>query len=536
MQTITVPYKASQEHALKIRTWKRINALMVRTGYAQGENRSAAEIEKVIKERFPSQPLGSWAAHCAAYEAKTLRNKVPDGRMIFGGRDQLLRRQKGLISNAEWRERRHSRSLQIIGDRTRWGNRHFRLSDEGRKCTVTFMKDSVALDLPQMTGKQGRLLKAICALADACEISVQFSLNTKTLSVTFDEMDLRRLAPGQTLEQVKIAEQGKSRRGRKRKDAGTHYAAKRVKPIDPADRPVHPEWRDRIPSKSNRVIGIDLNPAWIGVSVIDISGNPASVDSVKILDHRLHKIDVPFSAAYENMTSIMSNVARTIINLARAWNCGLIVHENGLGKLAWSKKKKKTQTINYWSRNIIISSLQRRCKLAGIQLLPTWASYSTTIGNICFNLPDACASAVEIARRGYASTCNIKDRLPAVPPMVHTRRWKDEDVPNDIAKTLSDADSWAQVHRAIKPAQTRHPAFGGPLVLSKGSARGQSAKPIDALAIGYRRLHPGKLDPGSEVFFGEQRYAVDRLGNGKGVSCSARPVLTSMVRNSSDQV
>ncbi len=503
MQTIAIPYKTSQEDAAKIRTWKRINASMVRTGYAQGENRSAADIEKIIKAQFPNQPLGSWAAHCAAYEAKSLRNKVPNGRMIFGGKDQLLRRQKGLISSAEWRERRHSRSLQIIGDRTRWGNRHFQLSEEGRKCTVTFMKDSVVLDLPQMTGKQGRLLKNICQLADACEISVQFSLNAKTLSVTFDEMDLRKLSPGQTLEQVKIAEQGKSRRGRKRKDASTHYAAKRVKPINPVDRPVHPEWRDPIHSKSNRVIGIDLNPAWIGVSVIDISGNAACVDSVKILDHRLHKIDVPFSAASENMTSIMSNVARKIINLARSWNCGLIVHENGLGKLNWSKKSKNTQTINYWSRNIILGSLQRRCKLAGIQLLPTWAGYSSTIGNICFNLPDACASAVEIARRGYASTCNIKDCLPAVPPMVHTRRWKDEEVPDNIAKALLDADSWAQVHRAIKPA--------------KGKRK---------QVFGYRRLHPENLDPGSEVFFGEQRYAVDRLGIGKGASCSARPVLT----------
>ncbi|MDR6660815.1 hypothetical protein J2W51_003385 [Tardiphaga robiniae] len=38
--------------------------------------------------------------------------------------------------------------------------------------------------------------------------------------------------------------------------------------------------------------------------------------------------------------------------------------------------------------------------LAGIKVVEAWGGYSTTIGNLWFDLPDACASAAEIARRG----------------------------------------------------------------------------------------------------------------------------------------
>jgi len=354
---------------------------------------------------------------------------------------------------------------------------------------------------------------AVSRLADACQISVQFTLSRTHLSVTFDEMDLRKLPTEQTLEQIKIVEQGTARRGRKRKDSSTHYAAHRVKEID--RRPVHPEWRDRVPYVASRVIGIDLNPEWIGISVVEIKKDPTDLEHVKILNHKLHKVNVPFGAD-QSMKQVMANVASDCINLARAWNVGLIVHEDGLGALSWSKKSNSTQTINYWSRNEFFGGLQRRCKLAGIQLKSVWGGYSTTIGNLSFDLPDACAAAAEVARRGYAKTCRIKDSLPAVPPTVQLRLWKDGEEPAVMTKVIKNAECWQDVHREIKSAQA-------------GTTKRSS--------IGYRRLHPSaqQLDSGCFSLNGRS-YAVDRLGKGKGASCSARPVLTKKVRNSSNQV
>ena len=431
--------------------------------------------------------------------------------MVFGGKSTLLRCQKGLIENSEWKSRRHQRALEIIGDRTRYGNRHFRLSKDGSACEVTFLKKKVILNLPKMKGKQGRLLRAISKLAAACQISLTYTLSRTHLSVAFDEMDLRKLKPDETLEQVKIAEQGAGRKGRKRKDPTTHYAAQRVKHIPVEEWPVHPEWRDALPVVADRVIGIDLNPGWIGISVVGVGPDPTDLEKVKVLDHVLHKINVPFGA-HQSMQQLTANVAAKAINLARAWNAGLIVHEDGLGRLAWSKKSRNTQTINYWSRNALLSGLARRCRLAGIQLQPIWGGYSSTIGNIFFDLPDACGAAAEIARRGLAVRSGIKDRLPAVPPQLTRRRWKDDESRID----LDQAETWQEVHRKIKSAQT-----------SSNKRTG----------IGYRRLHPTAKQMGSGSFFlYGKSYAVDRLGRGKGASCSARPVLTRTVRDSSDRV
>lgn len=523
MQTVIIPWKArSKGDEDAVFGWLRGQAAVIRSAYAnacndQGKFLSEKELKTLLAERFPDHPLGSWAIHCAAREGLKLRRQTPEGRRVFGGRDRLERRRKGLITNAEWQRRRHMRSMEIIGDRTRWGNRHFRLSENGRQCAVEFLGKKIVVDLGEMVGKQGALVLAVAKLAAACEISITFDIGPAHLCVKFNEMDLRKLPPGMTLEEVKIAEQGTTRKGRKRKDPDTHYAAHRVKPV--VDRPVHPEWRDPQKIVATRAIGLDLNPEWVGISVIEVNGDPQDADNVHILDHRLHRIAVPLAADAANMTRIMANVAAKTINLARAWNVGLIIHEDGLGKLSWSKKSAKqtnaVQTVNYWSRNALLGGLARRCKLAGIKFQSIWGGYSTTIGNLLFDLPDACASAAEIARRGYAAASGIKDRLPAVPPRVHLRRWKDGYLPEATAKAVAEATCWQTVHRAIKSAQA-------------GSCRRSG--------IGYRRLHPSAslMEPGSFEHLGRS-YAVDRLGTGKGVSCSARPVLFRTVRNSSNQ-
>lgn len=509
MQTIRIPWRANPDDRLTIETWQRHRAAATRAAYRNAPGRSEKDLRDLLKARFPKHPLGSWDLHCAAREGLALRKKVPEGNMIFGGKTNLQRRQKGLISNFEWKALRQQRSLEIIGDATRWGNRHFRLSNDARQCVVTFLKQSVTLDLPEMNGKYGRLLRAVSQLADACQISVTFSLSRTHLSVTFDEMDLRKLPEGKTLAEAKIAEQGAGRRGRKRKDATTHYAAHREKFIE--NRPVHPEWREANPAVASRAIGIDLNPQWVGISVVEMASDLQDLTKVKAFDHVLHRISIPHDAN-QSLIQVMANVAAQTINLARAWNAGLIVHEEGLGKLTWSKRTKGAdQTLNYWSRNQFISGLKRRCRLAGIQLLPVWGGYTTTIGNLCFELPDACASAVEIARRGLATKAGIKDRLPMVPPQLTHRRWKDDASRID----LDQAETWQEVHRRMKSAQA--------------GTRKRSG-------IGYRRLHPTAQQLGSGSFDLHGRsYAVDRLGRGKGASCSARPVLSRTVRDSSNR-
>jgi hypothetical protein len=511
VQTITIPYVASDDDKALIAEWQRLHACVVRTGYARavlpdGTTMPEKDLRNLLKKLFPTHPLGSWAIHCATREALRMRKQQPNGKIIFGGRKQFERRTKGLISKEDWRHRRQSRPIEIVGDRTRDGNRHIKLSSDGLKATVGFLGRTVTLNLPQMSGKTGCLIKALALLTNACEVGVGFTLGSGRLTITFDPMDLRKLPPGMTLEQVQKAERealGHKPRGRPRNDPDTHDSAYKIRPVDHAIRPVHPEWRPSIPIMASRAVGIDLNPQWIGLTVIEIDhhANARDADTVRILDHRLIRIDMPISSSSEALATHMARVARVTAGLARKWHAATIFHEDGLGKLRWSKKSRgepAAQTINHWSRNALIGGLARRCALSGLTLSPIWGGYSTTIGNMCFDLPDACGAAAEIARRGIAATRGDKDRLPVVPRTVPPLPGKDGAVPEVVAKAMAQAGCWRAVHRTVKAAQ-----------------------------IDVRRPHPPlqAADPGPFDHAG-RRYAVRRQGSRKSghLTVAAAPI------------
>jgi len=143
--------------------------------------------------------------------------------------------------------------------------------------------------------------------------------------------------------------------------------------------------------------------------------------------------------------------------MARKHRCGTIVLENGLGKLRSSGKNGcLNRLLNYWARTIFGQMLTRRARLAGIQVIEVWGGYSSTIGNLAFDAPDACAAACEIARRGIARLAKAKDVLPVYEEGCVSRLWKNGRVPAELK-------SWRDVHRSIKAAK-----------------------------IGYRRPHPDR--------------------------------------------
>jgi hypothetical protein len=466
VQTITIPYVASDDDGVTIAKWQRLHACVVRTGYARaglpdGGIMPEKDLRGLLKSLFPNHPLGSWGIHCATREALRLRRQRPDGRMVFGGRKELERRAKGLITNEEWRRRRQSRSIKIVGDRTYAGNRHLTIAPDGLSAGIRFLDQSVTIRLTEMSGAYGHLIRGVAALAAAGEISVSFSLTAECLSITFDEMDLRKLPPGMTLENARHADRealGHKPRGRPRKVTGEHTKAHTFKPLPAELRPVHPEWRPTIPTMTTRAVGVDLNPQWIGITVVEIGScaDARDVNAVHILDHQLIRLDVPIDASTEALATYMARAARMATSLARKWHAANVFHEDGLGKLHWSKRSRgepAAQTINHWSRNAFIGGLTRRCRLSGLTVCAVWGGYSTTIGNTCFDLPDACASAAEIARRGIAASRGEKDRLPVVPRTVLSLPWKDGKVPDAVAKAMEQAGCWQSVHRAIKAAK-----------------------------------------------------------------------------------
>ncbi|MBK3401636.1 hypothetical protein HPY26_02335 [Methylorubrum rhodesianum] len=506
-----MPYDVDDVGHEVLAAWRRTQSAAVRSAYANAHGRTEKQLRDLLKARFaagPNQPcaVDAWILHCATREGIKLYNQRPHGKMVFGGRKNLERRRKGLISAGDWRALRQ-RPLLSLGDKSVSGNRHFRLSPDARACTVRIYGTVVTLHLPEMRGKRGFLLRAVAALAAAGEINVEFRLGDKTLSVVFDPADLRRLPAGISLQQdddARLAAKGHKARGRPR---GESY---KLQPFRWADvrRPVHPEWGPAIAALPGRVLAFDLNPEWIGLAVVESCGDLRCLTATTVLDHRLVRLDLPHKAPREVVVETLAKVAGLAVRLCEAHGVGLVAMEEGLGKLRSSGKAKRlNHRLNAWDRTTLKAMLERRLALREATLVTVWAAYSTMIGNVAFALPDACAAAAEIGRRGLAEmdwrarTCVArrdgslpkggvdKDLLPFLTPEAWPSLWKDSAVPKaDVLARLRQAGKWAQLHREIKTAKlgVRRPHPDVP-----SGAEGPASVPGLAVSrLGHRR-RPG---------------------------------------------
>ena len=477
MQTLSIPYACAQDDAAFLERLRRIQSAAIRTAYANAEGMSETDLRDLVKARHAGAEADAWILHCATREGLAKRKIRPDGKMVFGGRRNLERRREGLIDSEEWKALRLL-PLVSLGDRTRAGNRHFTLSEDGLTCVVRVYGRAVALRLAEMHGKWGVLIRQVAALAAEGEINLTFRLGRK-LEVTFDPMDLRRLPPGQTLREAKAAVGG-PRRGRpvsaNKPQIGRSWPAN-------MPRPVHPEWKDSVPVKAGRALGIDLNPNWIGLSVVENLGDVARLSETRIGDHALVRLDLAKDASDEAMREILAAVCARAIGLARKHGAGLIVLEKGLGKLRSSGRNRSlNRLINGWARTVFTAMLARKARLAGLTVIEVWGGYSTTLGNLAFEAPDACASACEIARRGLALSSGVKELLPAFEPWVTGLRWKDVPLPESIRPDSTSARGWGELHRLIKAAK-----------------------------LGVRRPHPAQPDTGVP------RHGATLLPNGHAV-------------------
>lgn len=163
--------------------------------------------------------------------------------------------------------------------------------------------------------------------------------------------------------------------------------------------------------------------------------------------------------------------------------------EKGLGKLRSSGRgRKQNRELNYWARTILVAMLTRKARLAGIDMVEVWSGYSTTIGNLAFELPDACAAAAEIARRGIARLAGTKDVLPTLGEGWPARLRKDVPLP-------AEAGSWGDVHRTVKAAKIgyRPPHPDVPKGMRGSDAHGTVTSDGHAVVRLRRRHRPGLL-------------------------------------------
>ncbi len=344
-----------------------------------------------------------WFIQSAVKEAAALFKLNGDKHILFGGKNNLHQYLRGLIDKATFKYRRMF-PIGIQGEKLHKGNRLFMLDLDNQRLTYKPSRARhVEIRFLPMKKKIAEEMSKVQELAEQNRITVSVKLSDKYVWLTYDESLI--------------------------------YDA-RYKAL-----------------QSKKVLGIDMNPNYIGMSVIEFDKN----DEIKVLHKRvfdLSKLTVSSGkASTDSSSKYITNklkhetiaIAHEISKLADVWKCKTVAIEDLSIKPKDRKKGKKLNRLcnNKWERRLFVNKLKMLANLHKYELVEVNPAYSSIVGNFAYgseNTPDMVAASIEIARRAYKKF----DKgwfYPRFNIQFRDEQWK---------QTLGSVDDWKGLFSKIK--------------------------------------------------------------------------------------
>lgn len=272
---------------------------------------------------------------------------------------------KKLISKEEYCKQKLI-PINIQGEQLQCGNRMFDFDFQNSKLIFKLSRNNhqeIQICLPR--GKQLKELLKIQELAEQKKITITVSFNNEFVWITFDESLL------------KLKEEFKN-------------------------------------LKNNRIMGLDLNPNYIGLSVLEFDKN----DEFKVLykqvfdftklNQKSGKSSSDSSSKYLKNKSKFEKiqVCYDIVKLLDYWKCSKLCIEDLNIKSSNKGNGKNFNRLcnNVWNRSLIVNKLKMLSNIYNFELVEVNPVYSSFIGNLLYGnneCPDMVASSIEIARRGF---------------------------------------------------------------------------------------------------------------------------------------
>ena len=363
---------------------------------------------------------------------KRLKKKITsDLTLIFGGKQNFYDRNNNKISRETFLKNR-LHPLYYIGEKLRKGNRCFDFNYDFTIMYKPSRNEHHVLTL-FYGNNQKRILDRIITLSNECKLTVSIKLDESYIYISYDESEIEDI---------------------------------NLKPI------------------KSRVLGIDMNPNYIGVSIVDWK----SSSNYKVIDHVVYDIK-KFSDEYNILNKLnnvssddsrriklsnkktyeITKIAHNIFSLFKHYRCEILSIENLKIKQNDKDKGKNYNALcnNHWLRCIFVNQLKKLSNINHSILLEVKPEFSSFIGNFlfrCEDLPDMCLAAIEISRRGYefynqhiAKTKEIKKNI--INPDIN-------DFKRQLEKSLEEFDllfdgiSLSELYYSIKTKKD-HPKLKG---------------------------------------------------------------------------
>ena len=358
------------------------------------------EVRSYCNERFDHN---SWFIQSAIKEAAALYKLNGSKHILFGGKNNLRQYMRGLIDKVTFKYRRMF-PIGIQGEKRCKGNRLFSFDlDNQRLIYNPSKKRHVEIKFLPMRRKIAEELSKVQELVEKNKITVSVKLTEKYVWLTYDE----------TL--------------------------------------IKDERYSRL--QSRRVLGIDMNPNYIGLSVIEFN----KYDEFRIL----HKLVFDLSqltvssgkASTDNHSKYITHklrhetieIAHEISKMVDVWKCKTVAIEDLTIKPSDKKKDTCFNRLcnNKWERSLFITKLKMLADLHKFNLFEVNPAYSSIVGNIAYgdeNTPDMVAASIEIARRAYKKF-NKEWFYPRFSIRYRDEQWK---------QTLGTVENWKELFQKIK--------------------------------------------------------------------------------------
>ena len=309
--------------------------------------------------------MNSWFIQCAFYD-------IPQKeKVIFGGKKNYFDRLNGKITKEQFKLNKLS-SIYSIGEivnKSVKSNRFFHLEQELDKIIFKPNKETrIQLNLIGV-GNRISILKKLYQKQENKEIKIGYKLDLNYVYICFEETDIQK------------------------------FETKQLK---------------------NRVLALDLNPNYIGWSIVDWKSEnqfnivKSGIYSIKDLNDKDFNLKGKGYSSDSKERIYLNNkrkyetlqIAKNIINKAIYYKCQIVsIEDLKINSDDKNKGKKFNKLVNnLWNRNALVGNLTKRCNIFNIKLLKVKPEYSSFIGNFLYrslNLPDMVLASIELGRRAY---------------------------------------------------------------------------------------------------------------------------------------
>ncbi len=370
--------------------------------------------------------MKSWFRQSCVKDASFLLKK--EGTVLFGGKYLFEQRFRHNISKEEFKEHRLV-PLCSIGEGRCNGNRLFRLSEDCYSIVFSpTVKNRIQLKLVGI-GNRIKVLQKVYIHQQLKDTPITYKLDKKFVYISFDESILQEKS---------------------------------------------------VNSIQNRIFSIDMNPNYVGWSVVDwkssdefkiVNSGVVSLKNINDVEYNIKKLKL--SSASKERKHLNNKrkyetleVSKFLVNVAKHYQCECFVIEGVSIKSKDNKQGKNFNRLvnNNWNRNKFVDNLKKRCNIYGMKLVEIEPQYSSIVGNLVYRnlkLPDMVLSSIEISRRCYEFNLQYIKKIKAktkniIFPIMSKLLIDKVKHSLEEVKCFIDFENWKQISSELKKSKIKY--------------------------------------------------------------------------------